>query len=335
MGGRKPLVQRRWAHGGFLVRHKPPCFLRVAPVARGLTPGSVFQNVFETLYRPLPAVTARKAYRLRKVLLGKFRAFQERHEGILSDNVHHRVNIIPPLDSAWKNNPDYYIIELVTSLAILSTVGNITVWLIRYLFAHPKILDKVKAEVEQLAEGSGPAAVDLGEIRQSCPWLLASWYETLRLQMTGVPREAVRDFQLAGGERIHAGDIIFLPMAESNRDPHLWERPREFAPDRFIREDGKLAYAGVRKVKTFGVAGNLCPGRYHAFGVVMAVAVSFLLALDVREVGDGWPKPVAARSVIGGGFDHYADEVRVELAKKDGWSGKILPLAFSSNFYRN
>jgi hypothetical protein len=58
------------------------------------------------------------------------------------------------------------------------------------------------------------------------------------------------------------------------------------------------------------------PRRYQAFGVIMAVVVSMLLTLDVRELGGGWPEQVAARSMRGGGFDRCEDDVRVEVSRR-------------------
>lgn len=175
--------------------------------------------------------------------------------------------------------------------------------------------------------------VDLAQIRNRCPLLLAAWYETLRLHMTGVPREAVADFELGEGERIRKGDILFLPMAEANRDPDVWGRPGEFLPERFIGEDGRVQYALARKVKTFGVAGNLCPGRHHSFGIIMGVVVSVLLTVDVEPVEGGWGRPVAARSVSAGGFDRCENEVRATLSKKNRWQREELILQFSGNLF--
>ena len=58
-------------------------------------------------------------------------------------------------------------------------------------------------------------------------------------------------------------------MDASNRDGHLiWERPGNFVSDRLMGEDyGKLAYVVARKVKTLGMLGNSCPGRYQAPGL--------------------------------------------------------------------
>jgi len=298
---------------------------------------SQFQQIFESLYQPLPRLTASKACHLRQTLLDKFQAFQASHKDILPDNLHHRLNIISSIDPrSWKDNPDYYIVELVTSLAILSTLGNITIWLVRYLFANPDVLAKIKSEVQILLNsskhGDKPTAmINLSAIRHSSPHLLSSWYETLRLHMTGVPREAVRDFRLHSGKTIQKGDIIFLLMAESNRDPQLWEDPERFIPDRFIGRDGKVVTALTRKVKTFGVAGNLCPGRHHAFGVVMAVVVSLLVTVDVSVCGEGggWPEPVVGSSVSGGGFDRCdGDEVRVKVGKRERWRERRLLFEF-------
>ncbi|KAK0622766.1 cytochrome P450, partial [Immersiella caudata] len=272
-----------------------------------------FQQVFESLYLPLAPLTAPRANNLRRSLLSKLRTFHIAHPTVLPDNIAHRLNIITSLSpdkqrQAWYANPDYSIIELVTSLAILPTVGNITIWLLRHLFARPDILSKVQSEITKLT--SSPSTkdalptIDLSQIRNACPNLMAAWYETLRLHMTGVAREATASFPLSSVDgEVQKGDILFLPMAESNRDPKIWDHPREWFPERFIDPGtGKLTYALTRKVKGFGVAGNLCPGRYHSFGVIMGVVVGMVVAMEVEPLGgSGWEGPVVAGGVSAGG----------------------------------
>ncbi|KAK4451009.1 cytochrome P450 [Podospora aff. communis PSN243] len=328
-----------------------------------------FQQVFESLYLPLAPLTAPRAHSLRHTLLSKLRSFHAAHSTIRSDNIAHRLNIITSPSSThqhhqkrnhqqqqqpWHTNPDYSTIELVTSLAILPTVGNITIWLLRHLFSHPALLAQVRSELTNLittqssTSTSTPTTskptLNLSQIRTSCPYLMASWYETLRLHMTGVAREATQGFTLAGGEEIEKGDILFLPMAQSNRDARVWDRPGEFWPERFVTRsvgggDGeekreKLAYALTRKVKGFGVAGNLCPGRYHSFGVIMGVVVSVMVMCEVEVVGKGgWEarKPVVAGGVSAGGFDRCGDEVEVVLRRK---GGRGLALEWEGGMFR-
>ena len=156
-----------------------------------------------------------------------------------------------------------------------------------------------------------------------CPWLVAAWYETLRLHMTGVPRLARRDFTLALPESteplaVTKGDIFLLPMCTSNLNTATWgPDAHSFAPGRFITLDGEVSLSLTRKVKSFGVAGNLCPGRVFGTEVAMAVIAGTLRTFDVRSAGD---KPFCVPSVRKGfsvGFERYENDVKVVLVKRE------------------
>jgi cytochrome P450 len=238
-------------------------------------------------------------------------------------------------DPNWADNPDYYAIELIMALAILSTVGNITVWLIRHILADPAVLQRILAQIDDLVSRGDGMSVDLSNLHEACPLLVASWFETLRLHMTGTPRMVVNDFQLNTGERLRAGDIVLLPQSEPNRDPATWVAPGRFLPDRFLDEQGRLVPSRTRKVKDFGVTGNLCPGRYFAFGLVMGLTVSVLATVDVQPGGDGgtWPEPRASTGVSGG-FEQCVNDVAVRVTRKGKWVGQELPVSFARGLFR-
>ena len=289
---------------------------------------SLYRNLsetFDSLSRPFPSITARSAYASRSFLSRRLQEFHHAHRSSRVRTVAHAINVIAHSDPQWETNPDYFNIEMVSALGLLATPSTLSVWLVRHLLASPKILDIVVREVQQLSvvsgETSGLPRLDLTDVRELCPWLVAAWYETLRLHMTGVPRLARHAFDLALPDSdpisVSQGDIFLLPMSASNRDPELWGTHAEaFNPGRFITPTGDLYTTLIRKVRAFGVAGNLCPGRVFGTEVALAVVGGLLRTFEVRSVDGREFRVPGVRRGFNVGFERYADDIEVKLVRR-------------------
>ena len=106
-------------------------------------------------------------------------------------------------------------------------------------------------------------------------------------------------------------------MSASNRDPEIWGPDVEaFNPGRFITPAGVLDTVRTRKVRAFGVAGNLCPGRVFGTEVAMAVVGGLLRTFEVRGVDGKEFRVPGVRRGFNVGFERYADDVEVELVRR-------------------
>jgi len=106
--------------------------------------------------------------------------------------------------------------------------------------------------------------------------------ETLRLhQSEYLYRRAETDVE-HDGVRLERGAVLRVCVAESHRDPELFDRPDEFVPERFAGDPAPRPFA------PFGGPDNAC----IAAGTTMAVARAFVLALreaEIRVIRDGPP----------------------------------------------
>lgn len=279
-------------------------------------------------------LTSRRAYQARQFLVEELMAFHRKHRQGREKSVAHRINAIAMSEQDWENNVDYYRCELLEALGLLPTAGTLSVWLVRHLLADAELRRKVVEEVRrlQLAKGDDECGgdtssdsccppsgrLDLSEIRTRCPHLVAAWHETLRLHVTAVPRVATNDFELSVPSRptpvaVREDDVILLPMLSFNLDPQTWGPDAgTFSAERFIDGSGRLSQQRTRKVRGFGVAGNLCPGRNFGFDTVMASVAALLREFDVESVP--YPAPTATTG-INVGFERLADDVPVRLTR--------------------
>jgi cytochrome P450 len=101
------------------------------------------------------------------------------------------------------------------------------------------ILQKVRAEIDQVCEGRIPGFHELKELR----YLEAVIYESLRLHppTSILPRYAIEDFEMtltsSGAEKtitIPKGTSIFVNVGVIHRLPEYWPEPNLFKPERFL-----------------------------------------------------------------------------------------------------
>ncbi|PHH64035.1 hypothetical protein CDD80_1165 [Ophiocordyceps camponoti-rufipedis] len=267
----------------------------------------ILSDGLESLSQPFPRLTARAPYQARSFLLDRLRAFHRQHRESRTLSVAHRINAVAMTDAHWEDNDDYYRCELLEALGLLATASTLSVWLVRHLLADEELLRDVVAEVRRAAESTE-------DVRTGCPLLVAAWYETLRLHVTAVPRVATRDLDLAGAP-VSRGDVLVLSMMSFNLDQATWGPDADvFSARRFLDAGGRLRSARTRKVRGFGIAGNLCPGRNFGFDTAMAAVSTLLRDFDVET--SAVPPLPKAKGGIAVGFERLADDVEVRLVRR-------------------
>ncbi|KAM0234955.1 hypothetical protein ACHAP5_009891 [Fusarium lateritium] len=280
-------------------------------------------ETFDTLGRPFAWLTAQSAWKSRKFCLTRLREFHFQHREARVQTTAHSINVIAHSDPNWETNPDYYHIEMVSALGLLGTTSTLAVWLTRHLLTDPDLIQVILKEVQQLkhVEGEARPRLDFANVRTECPWLMASWYETLRLHMTGVARIARHDFMLNLPDSepiaVPQGEIFMLPMCASNLDVESWgPDAATFKASRFIDKAGEVSASAVRKVRAFGVAGNMCPGRVFGTDIIFSVIATMLRTFDIEAApGEKFREPTL-RGGFNVGFERYGDDVRVLLKRK-------------------
>lgn len=181
-------------------------------------------------------------------------------------------------------------------------------------------MSRVRAEAEQLVDDNG--VIQIERVRQCCPWLVATWYEVLRLHTNSVVRGATQDMELDGKYHISKDTTIVLPQTAWHWNEETWGADAAiFRPERFFGDEGKVSFRLVRKLRAFGIAGALCPGRHLSFTVSMAIIVTMLLTLKIESKdGPGWqvPKP---KWTLSAGFEHCGSDKEVVVSKREPWKG--------------
>jgi cytochrome P450 family 135 len=166
--------------------------------------------------------------------------------------------------------------ELVTLLlAGHETTSTSVAWAVERLVRHPDKLARLLAEID--AGGSEE-------------YLTAVVHETLRVRpvVPMVVRMLKQPLEV-GGHTLPAGTRVAASIYLTNRNPHVYDRPRQFLPERFLGERGGREINSFSWIP-FGGGIRRCIGASFAL-LEMKVLLRTMLAQHQPRLVDRWRTP--------------------------------------------
>ncbi|EGD72898.1 hypothetical protein PTSG_04627 [Salpingoeca rosetta] len=164
--------------------------------------------------------------------------------------------------------------DIIMSFVIAGrdTTANCLTWAFYELHKNPRVLNKLRAELDAATGGRDPTYED---INTKVPYLHYVVKETLRLHPS-VPKDAktaINDDVLPDGTAIKGGtNIVYMPWV-MGRMEQLWENPLDFNPERW-----ETTTATHFKYTAFNAGPRLCLGMNMAY-----LEAQFLLAMIVQR----------------------------------------------------
>ncbi|CAH1990337.1 unnamed protein product [Acanthoscelides obtectus] len=166
-----------------------------------------------------------------------------------------------------------------------SAVGNFLVKVFAYLVKEPEVQKKMQEEIDRVVGGN--RSVSLTD-KNAMPYTEAVIFEAIRLIASPiVPRVANQDSSI-DDYRIEKGTVLFLNNYDLSMSEKLWDEPKKFMPERFIRDNrlikpdyflpfggGRRSCMGYRMVQlvSFGILGEflqnftVCPVENESYKV--------------------------------------------------------------------
>lgn len=155
-------------------------------------------------------------------------------------------------------------------LAGHETTANALAWAWHLLAQNPGVAQRLWGELSAL--GTAPAYDDLRQL----PWTMACVAETLRLYPPAwvLEREVTEALEL-DGYLLPVGSIVLVSQYALHRDPRWWDRPEEFAPERWLTPAGEFSEDAPGQPKgawfPFGAGTRVCIGESFAWTEVALV----------------------------------------------------------------
>jgi hypothetical protein len=185
-------------------------------------------------------------------------------------------------------NQDIDLVKDVAAVAYLAGIDTTAATLGTFFLAmvcSPEVQKEAQAELDKVLNGRLPEHSDIS----SLPYLSALVKEVHRWQPVaplGVPHLSTSD-DLYNGYHIPANSIIIPNQWAMSNDERDYPEPREFKPERFLR-NGKLDNS-VRDPMdiAFGFGRRICPGIHLAHSTITLAAASVLSTFDlVKQVDE-------------------------------------------------
>uniref|UniRef100_A0ACD5VIW6 Uncharacterized protein n=1 Tax=Avena sativa TaxID=4498 RepID=A0ACD5VIW6_AVESA len=190
------------------------------------------------------------------------------------------------LVSAGKISRDIVVAILFDVFTAGSEAIAVTVvWAIAELIQNPRMMAKVRAEMQQVLGRRHDAAI--GELdAANLLYLQAVVKEAMRLHPVApimLPHQAVAEGVELGGYAVPKGSTVIFNVWAIMRDPRVWERPDEFVPERFMDMADKVEFHGKDfQFIPFGSGRRICPGLPMAERVVPFILASLLHTFEWR-----------------------------------------------------
>lgn len=175
---------------------------------------------------------------------------------------------------------------MVTFQAGHETSATALLWWSRLLAEHPAAAARARAEVDAVLGDRVPAAADMAAL----PFLTATLKEAMRLYppiAAIMTRRTTADIVL-GGHAIPRGAMLRVTPWVIQRDPRLFERPKQFMPERFLPEAAAALPRGA--AMPFGTGPRVCIGQHFALLEMVLIAALLLQRYDLRIPEDS-PRP--------------------------------------------
>lgn len=235
-----------------------------------------------------------------------------------------------------KINDDFHIplmetarIEVAGSQAILTNTLPATFWVTYHLFSDPVVLESIRSELCKgvREDDDGTCTIDLTHVKSSCPILLSTFKETMRMySVSTATRIAMEDHRLNSQYLLKKGSTIMIPSAVQHTDRSVWgDTVGVFNHERFTPGSKRVNPVAFRG---FGGGTTLCPGRHFASTEILMFTALLVLRFDLHPVGgDGkWIAPTMANSSMVNAMPVPDWDIEAEMRPRDN---KVWKVSFS------
>ncbi|KAK4422788.1 cytochrome [Sesamum alatum] len=162
------------------------------------------------------------------------------------------------------------------------TTATTVEWAMAELLHNPDLMKKVQQELTDVVGEDN--IVEESHITK-LHYLDAVVKETLRRHPPVpllIPRFPSQSCTI-GGYMVPKHSQVFLNVWSVCMDPHVWENPSEFQPDRFLKDNGNIDYYGNNfQYLPFGSGRRVCPGLPLAERMVMYLLATLLHSFEWR-----------------------------------------------------
>lgn len=208
-------------------------------------------------------------------------------------------------------------------------------WLLIHIYSSPSLLSSIRTEVESITtletspSGEKIAEINVSALNTSCPLLVSTWQETLRIaDATVSSRVVAADTLLDNNYLLKKGGVIQMACGSMHTSLSIWgDDSKTFNAERFSKSNEDKLDRGNKKLRKqgfvpFGGGTVLCPGRYFASTEIMGVAANIVLGYDVTLLnGEPLTLPRMKKQAMSVQVKQPEKDVEVSIKRRKEWVG--------------
>jgi hypothetical protein len=170
-----------------------------------------------------------------------------------------------------------------------SNSWKLAFWMIAYIVRSPELHKQICAEIgPHLA--TSDSSTELVSKLQSTLWLMATFYETLRITVSSTSVRRVQETCVVANKTLEKHAQVIVPYRQMLMDDQVFGSDADtFNPVRFIENPALVRHQSYRP---FGGGVTYCPGRHIAMKEVITVVSLFLGRFRVTLQEPESPFPV-------------------------------------------
>jgi len=244
-----------------------------------------------------PSILARESVNARELMARAFtKYFSEGHHkrgsALVQTRYEHSTEHKIPIEDIAR-------FEVGGAIGILTNTSPAAFWMVYQLYSHPIALEDCRLELasiifdEDITTDDGELVkvrtLDMSQVKVSCPILLSTLQEVLRLHTIGIStRLVMEDHLLDNKYLLKKGGTVMIPGPVQHTSQSAWGPDfQEFDHRRFLpgtKRHNPIAFRG------FGGGTTLCPGRHFASTEILAFTAMLVLRFDVTPLDGKWTR---------------------------------------------
>ncbi|MCD7464690.1 hypothetical protein HAX54_053237 [Datura stramonium] len=163
-------------------------------------------------------------------------------------------------------------------IASMDTSTTTIDWIFSELLRHPKVMNKLQQELEQVIGTNRMMEESDLEKLEYLDMVIKEGFRLHPVAPLLIPHESIEDCTVDGFD-IPRGSRIFVNIWAIGRDPDVWPEPEKFIPERFVGSNIDLHGCDFQLLP-FGSGRRSCPGLQLGLTIVRLVLAQLVHCFD-------------------------------------------------------
>ena len=221
---------------------------------------------------------------------------------------------------------DIALFEIGDLLGVLVNAQPTFFWTLLHIFSDAALLQDIRHEItasgsltiSTSSNGARKHSLDIITLQDSCPLLVSTYREVLRVRTLSSSNRWVMEDILLNKYLLKKDSVLLIPGALIHSDPVWGTNAKEFNPRRFLKDTNTKSGA----YRAWGGGQTLCPGRFFATTEIVSAVAMMVMRFDMQPVGGkGWKMPETDTTRVASSICPPKQDVKVKITEREGYKG--------------